>query len=82
MNHAKAIVIDDMLALAGSLNLDSRSLFLNYEMMVAFYAGEDVRRFAGWLEAQRDKASLYQPHAPGLLRELSEGLVLWLAFQL
>jgi cardiolipin synthase A/B len=82
MNHAKAIVIDDMLALAGSLNLDSRSLFLNYEMMVAFYAGEDVGRFAGWLEAQREKATLYQAQAPGLLRELSEGLVLWLAFQL
>ena len=82
MNHAKAIVIDDMLALAGSLNLDSRSLFLNYEMMIAFYAGEDVRRFAGWLETQREKATLYEPHVPGLMRELSEGLVLWLGFQL
>jgi cardiolipin synthase len=82
MNHAKAIVIDDMLALAGSLNLDSRSLFLNYEMMVAFYAGDDVRRLAGWLEAQREKSTLYQPQVPGLLRELSEGLVLWLGFQL
>lgn len=82
MNHAKAVVIDDTLALAGSLNLDSRSLFLNYELMVAFYAGEDVQRFAGWLEAQRDKATLYEAHAPGMLRELSEGLLLWLAFQL
>jgi cardiolipin synthase len=51
-------------------------------MMVAFYAGDDVRRFAGWLEAQREKATLYEPRVPGLLRELSEGLVLWLGFQL
>ncbi|HEV7823167.1 MAG TPA: phospholipase D-like domain-containing protein, partial [Burkholderiales bacterium] len=82
MNHAKAIVIDDTLALVGSLNLDSRSLFLNYEMMVAFYAGDDVRRFADWLEAQRAKAARYEPHEPGLVRELSEGLLLWLGFQL
>lgn len=82
MNHAKAVVIDDTLALAGSVNLDSRSLFLNYEMMVAFYARTDIERFAGWLEAERAKASLYQPTAPGLMREFSEGLVLWLGFQL
>ena len=36
MLHAKAAVIDDVLALVGSTNLDSRSLFLNYELMVAF----------------------------------------------
>jgi cardiolipin synthase len=82
MLHAKAVVIDDMLAMVGTLNLDARSLFLNYELMVAFYAAADVRRFAGWLEGQRDKAKRYQPRTPGLLRELSEGLVLWLAFQL
>ena len=36
-------------ALAGSANLDSRSLFLNYELMVAFHQGADVRRFIGHL---------------------------------
>ena len=82
MLHAKAVVFDDVLAMSGSLNLDARSLFLNYELMVAFYAGADVQRFAGWLEGQRDKAQRYQDRPPGLLRELSEGLVLWLAFQL
>ncbi len=82
MLHAKAVVIDDVLAVAGSLNLDARSLLLNYELMVAFYAGADVQRFAVWLEAQRANAERYQAHAPGRLRELGEGLVLWLAFQL
>lgn len=82
MLHAKAIVFDDNLALAGSANLDSRSLFLNYEMMVAFYAFADVRRFASFLEGHREKADQYEIRKPGLARDLAEGMVLWLAFQL
>ena len=82
MVHAKAIVIDDQLALAGSANLDLRSLFLNYELMIAFYEPADVRRFADWIEAERATATRFVPKAAGLLRDLSEGLLLWLAFQL
>ena len=80
--HAKAVVIDDDLALSGSSNLDARSLFLNYELMMAFYSGADVRRFAGFIEQHREAADRYLAHKPGLLRDLAEGLVLWLAFQL
>ena len=82
MIHAKAVVIDDELALAGSANLDARSLFLNYELMVAFYEPTDVRRFAEWIDAERSRAARFEPREPSLLRDLSEGLVLWLAFQL
>jgi cardiolipin synthase len=35
MIHAKAVVFDDTLALSGSVNLDSRSLWLNYECQSA-----------------------------------------------
>src|SRR5205085_2346181 len=82
MIHAKAVVVDESLALAGSANLDARSLFLNFELMVAFYRPEDVRRFADWIERQAGSASHYVPRAPGLLRDVLEGMVLWLAFQL
>jgi cardiolipin synthase len=82
MEHAKAVVIDDQLALAGSANLDLRSLFLNYELMLAFYEPADVRRFAEWVEKERESALRFVPKEPGLLRDLSEGLLLWLAFQL
>ena len=82
MQHAKAVVIDEQLALAGSANLDLRSLFLNYELMVAFYEPADVARFAAWIERERSAAVRFEPKEPGLLRDLLEGLLLWLAFQL
>ncbi len=82
MLHAKAVVIDDSLALSGSANLDARSMFLNYEMMVAFYEGDDIRRFAEFIEKHRASAARYAARKPGLVRDLGEGLLLWLAFQL
>ena len=83
MLHAKAIVIDDQLALAGSANLDLRSLFLNYELMVAFYEPADVRALRRLDRARARRApSASSRREPGLLRDLSEGLLLWLAFQL
>ena len=82
MVHAKAIVIDDELALAGSANLDGRSLFLNYEMMVAFYDRPAVMGFLRWVEARQGECTPYRYHAPGAVREIAEGLLLWLAFQL
>lgn len=82
MIHAKAVVFDDEFALAGTANLDERSLLLNYEMMVGFYRPEDVQRFAGWILRQREGALLYEARSPGVARELREGVIRWLAFQL
>ena len=82
MVHAKAVLIDDDLALAGSANLDGRSLFINYEMMIAFYDQNAVLVFSQWVEARRQECRGYTSQRPGMLRELAEGLLLWLAFQL
>jgi cardiolipin synthase len=82
MVHAKAMLVDDDLALIGSANLDERSLFLNYELMVAFYDPWVVQRFAKWIEGQQGGATRYLPHPPGLVRDLVEGMVRWVAFQL
>ena len=82
MIHAKAVVIDNSIALVGSANLDGRSLLLNYELMVAFYDNDDVRRFAGWMEREMQGARRYVPRSPGLARDVAEGIVLWLTFQL
>ncbi|MBV2131662.1 PLDc N-terminal domain-containing protein [Pseudomonas sp. MAP12] len=82
MMHAKLAVIDDALALSGSANLDSRSLFLNYELMVAFHHSEDVRRFAVWFDRERITASPYVATPPGLFRDAAEGMLQLLGFQL
>jgi cardiolipin synthase A/B len=82
MLHAKLALIDDVLALAGSANLDSRSLFLNYELMLAFHKADDVRRFAAWFDAERVSAGRYTATAPGLVRDVAEGMLLWVGFQL
>jgi cardiolipin synthase len=82
MPHAKAMVIDQDLAVCGSANLDSRSMFLNYEFMVAFYAPSDIERFAGVLEQHRAASQPYRAGKPSLWRDFTEGLVLWLGFQL
>ena len=82
MMHAKLVVIDDILALAGSANLDSRSLFLNYELMMAFHDTAAVARFAEWFDRERDTALRYAPKQPGFIGDVADGLVLWLGFQL
>lgn len=82
MLHAKLVVVDEVLALVGSANLDSRSLFLNYELMFAIQRQADVQRFGDWFDEACRTASHHRPAPPGLLRDLSEGLLLWLGFQL
>ena len=82
MLHAKAVLVDNELALAGSAKLDNRSLFLNYEMMVAFYDGQAVTDFSQWVEKRRKECSPYVARSPGVVQDLLEGLVLWLGFQL
>ena len=82
MLHAKLAVIDETLALAGSANLDSRSLFLNYELMLAFHQDADVHRFVAWFDREKENASRYVATPPGLLRDAGEGLLQLLGFQL
>lgn len=82
MIHAKAVVVDDELAFVGTANLDERSLFLNYELMVSLYEPTDVKRFSQWIARRQGSAVPYQPRPLTFWREIGEGLLLWLAFQL
>jgi cardiolipin synthase len=82
MIHAKAVVFDDSLAVSGSVNLDSRSLLLNYECAVVFYGAREIDWLANWVLALIPEAHAYDCHPPGLLRDLGEGLLLTVAYQL
>jgi cardiolipin synthase len=50
MVHAKILVIDDKLAMAGSANFDSRSMFLNFESMALMYSPAEIAGVAAWVE--------------------------------
>jgi cardiolipin synthase len=82
MQHAKLAIIDDVVALTGSTNLDSRSLFLNYELMFAFHDGDAITVCSAWFERERALAAQHVPASPGLVGDVAEGLVLWVGFQL
>ena len=82
MMHAKAIVIDDRLALSGTINIDARSLFLNFELMFAFYDREQIDWIAGWAQAHCRRASAHDAEPPGWWRDVLEGIVRAVGYQL
>ncbi|MEW6414328.1 MAG: phospholipase D-like domain-containing protein [Pseudomonadota bacterium] len=82
MVHAKALLFDDTLGIVGSANLDIRSLFLNFELVLLLRQAADIVALDAWcarLDARAIDARL--PPA-GALREATEGLVLLAAFQI
>ncbi len=50
MIHAKAVLIDNNIAMLGSVNLDNRSLFLNYEIATFLYSHNDVEKIYQWAD--------------------------------
>ena len=56
MVHAKAVVVDDGLAVIGSANMDMRSLFLNYEVALFLNSPPEVKGTAPYIEAPRPTA--------------------------
>lgn len=82
MAHAKAVVVDESLAMCGSINLDGRSLLLNHESAVVFYGLHQIDWLGHWIETTASAGESYRPRQPGLARDVAEGLVLTLAFQL
>jgi len=82
MLHAKLVIVDASWLLLGSANFDSRSLFLNYELMIAFRESAMLTASRAWFDAQVAGAQPWTAPAPGMLRNFGDGLLLWLAFQM
>jgi cardiolipin synthase len=49
MLHAKAILVDDTLAIVGSANMDMRSLLLNYEIGLCIFDSDAIRQLENWM---------------------------------
>ncbi len=50
MLHAKAILFDDTAAMIGSVNIDNRSLLLNYEVVSLAYSEEIIKGMEKWMQ--------------------------------
>ena len=74
MVHAKLMIVDDVLAMVGSANMDMRSLFLNYEVMQLAYSGPEIRAVEAWFNALAENTRTGLPDS-GPWREMAEGVV-------
>ncbi len=73
MLHAKVMLTDETLAMVGSANLDSRSLFLNYEVATFFYSKDDILEVKNWIKGVAAD-SVTGIEEAGRLRSLFEGV--------
>jgi len=54
----------------------------HYESAVVFYGAREIDWLANWIEALIPEAQPFDPRAPSLLRDIGEGLLLTVAYQL
>lgn len=62
MLHAKALIIDDIVALTGSANMDMRSLLLNYEVGLCIYSPEIILQLEAWMHDLMVSCRQREPH--------------------
>jgi len=74
MLHAKVILFDDLGGMVGSVNIDNRSLFLNYEIVTFTYSEHLIARIEGWMEELMEN-SVKGMQKPGKLREAVENIM-------
>lgn len=58
MLHAKSMLFDHSVGIIGSVNLDNRSLFLNYEVVTFVYSKVQIVRIERWMRGLMDNATI------------------------
>jgi cardiolipin synthase len=74
MLHAKAILFDTVGGMVGSVNIDNRSLFLNYEVVTFVYSPHFIEGIESWME-KLIANSTRGMKKPTKLREASENIM-------
>jgi len=54
MLHTKAVLVDDYAVMLGSVNIDNRSLFLNYEVVSFVYSTPIIAQMEEWIKTLMD----------------------------
>ena len=74
MLHAKAMMFDHSSVMLGTLNLDNRSLFLNYELVAFISSPRTIKAVEAWMETLgSENAAILPP--PSKLREALENIM-------
>ena len=73
MLHAKAVLVDESLAIVGSANMDMRSLLLNYEIAMLIYDTGTIRQVDAWMQELKTDCTIRKPR-PKSMRDLIEGV--------
>lgn len=81
MLHAKAILFDDTTVMLGSVNIDNRSLFLNYEVATFVYSQRVIKEIRSWMEGLLSNSSFEMTEASAP-RRIVENLTRIIAPQL
>jgi cardiolipin synthase len=79
MLHAKAMVVDDRVALIGSPNFDLRSLFVNFEIGVLVYTEPEIARIRAWIDDLKTKCVVPTIGKRNLLTSIAEDVCRLLA---
>jgi cardiolipin synthase A/B len=74
MLHAKAIIFDDEASMLGSVNIDNRSLFLNYEVATYAYSDEVIQQISQWMNDLLANSS-YNMRPKTKLRKFGENIM-------
>lgn len=81
MLHAKAILFDSSSTMLGSVNIDNRSLLLNYEVVSFAYSAAIISDIEAWMNGLLEHSGR-QMKTAGRLRRLGENLMRIIAPQL
>jgi len=81
MLHAKAILFDDIASMIGSVNIDNRSLLLNYEIVSFVYSKDILIEVENWMENLMKNSKEKMPKV-SKLRRIIENFMRILAPQL
>ncbi len=74
MLHAKAILFDNLGGMVGSVNIDNRSLFLNYEVVTFVYSEQFIESIEAWMKRLMQNATRGM-EKPSKFREAVENMM-------